>query len=319
MDISFFKFAEQEMTKEELQVQLKKIKSLRSFYQDQNDYGETETTRYYKKSSFLYQRFHSEEGAMHLPIEGEKPARHKEKLKSQLNQIQQLIDTEMPKRILELGCGMGFNLNQLAMQNPSIQFTGLDITEHSLHIAKSRSKGLQNIEYLKGNFDSLDSSPIAERKFDLVFGIETFCHSQNFPALLEKISKLITPSGILAIFDGFKMAETQCALSQLEIEAYDQLCWGFSLETFNDVKELKACDSLQLIETQDFSSGVLPNFKVFQRAARKTLKRHTILKTLQLLGLVPKAYFQQLAAGLYGPYFIEKHYLFYKMAILKKV
>ena len=306
------------MTKEELQVQVKKIKSLRSFYRDQNNIGEAETARYYKRSSFLYRRFHSEEGAMHLPIEGNKPARHKEKLKSQLNQVQQLIENEKPKMILELGCGMGFNLIQLAEKNPLIRFTGMDITNHNLQIARSRSKGRNNIEFLKGNFDHLDSSPISEKKFDLVFGVETLCHSQNFPAFLENISTYLNPGGILVIFDGFKMPEKENNLSELEFEAYDQLCWGFSLGIFNELKDLKSCDSLELKETEDYSAGVLPNFKVFQRGALKAFKWHPLLKILQYLRLVPMAYFQQMAAGLFGPYFIENGFLSYKMAVLKK-
>ena len=123
---------------------------------------------YYSKSSFFYRKFHSAEGAMHLPIEYSREEKHKDKLKYQANYVHDAIQKHEAKSVLELGCGMGFNSNYLSQKNPNTNFKALDLTPSNIAFANSQKEGRTNIVFQEMNYDQLD---LADQKFDLIFAV----------------------------------------------------------------------------------------------------------------------------------------------------
>ncbi|NIP32751.1 hypothetical protein GWO25_02505, partial [Candidatus Saccharibacteria bacterium] len=65
---------------------------------------------YYTGSAPLYRRFHSPEGGMHLPIENSSNETHQQKLLFQANCVGTIIKKFKYQKVLELGCGTGFNI-----------------------------------------------------------------------------------------------------------------------------------------------------------------------------------------------------------------
>jgi tRNA G46 methylase TrmB len=71
---------------------------------------------------------------------------HDIQLKKIAKQIETLAkETKERIRILELGCGMGYNIKYLAKRFPDAQFIGIDITKSYIRKAKSKTKGLENV------------------------------------------------------------------------------------------------------------------------------------------------------------------------------
>jgi ubiquinone/menaquinone biosynthesis C-methylase UbiE len=60
------------------------------------------------------------------------------------------------KNVLELGCGKGFNSIYLAKRLPETELIGIDITDHHLKIAQKKSRGIENLRFIYGDFHKLD-------------------------------------------------------------------------------------------------------------------------------------------------------------------
>ncbi len=272
---------------------------------------------YYSKSAFFYKKFHSPDGAMHLPISFDNTTPHKQKLLYQANSINDIINKHNYSDILELGCGMGFNTNYLATQNPAKNFTAIDLTANNITHAKS--KGVKNANFIQNDFDSAVKE---DRKYDLIFAIETLCHSKNLLELISNASKQLNENGKIIIFDGYVKENAKDLIKDFDKQAYKLFCWGFALSEFqklDDVLNPQKLKGIQINELKNYTQNILPNATVFQNGAKKTLGYPWLLKICLKLRLLPLAFIKQLSAGVFLPYFLHNNYLgYYKLVISKK-
>jgi SAM-dependent methyltransferase len=307
------------LTQEELSLYLRKanrIQSLESMVQEPID--SSVIHQYYKESGVLYRLFHSREGAMHLPIETLDNERHKSKLLFQARSVEQLIFKFGYTSVIELGCGMGFNSIYLARRFPQCQFTAMDTTEANLNIGKKLAGDLPNLVFRKFSFDEDQF----EGKADVVFGIETFCYSQNLYQLFRNISGYLNPYGRIVVFDGYVNSHPiRPILSDGEQKAYSMLCWGFALKRFQELDEMrKAIENNQLeIELErDYSQNILPNYRTFQLGSIRFLRFPLLMKILIQMRIIPKTVFRQALAGLFGAHLVERQYMVYYQFVMKK-
>ncbi|UYP47555.1 Trans-aconitate 2-methyltransferase [Candidatus Lokiarchaeum ossiferum] len=94
------------------------------------------------------------------------------RLKRELPTIEEIINTFPQKkrlRILDLGCGPGIHLTQLAKNYPAHEFEGIDISEDSIKYAQSAIKDSNSeISFSKKDFVK---EPICEQKFDVIYSL----------------------------------------------------------------------------------------------------------------------------------------------------
>ncbi|WP_235297160.1 class I SAM-dependent methyltransferase [Portibacter marinus] len=273
---------------------------------------------YYTKSAFFYKKFHSPDGAMHLPIAFSEEATHKSKLKYQANAVGQMIKKNGYTHVLELGCGMGFNTIHLANQFPTVEFMAIDINDTNLTFARSKAKNINNASFQAGDFNFLEHF---EGRYDLIFAVETLCYSRDFNDVIQSAAELLTENGRIVIFDGFKTPTRTAALNKIEEKAYQMFCWGFSLPDFKNYKDATMVENiapLKLEESAEYSNHVMPNFLSFQKSAKLTLRWNFFLKLFTRMNWIPLAFIQQLSAGLMGPYFLEKRYVGYYKIVFHK-
>lgn len=276
-------------------------------------------TSYYKISSFYYRNFHSSEGAMHLPIAENPSQKHLEKLLFQANAIANHILEKQYKQVLELGCGMGFNANYLANKLKDVQFTALDLTPQNIRIAKKNAL-TDNINFTQGNFDNLS---FENQKFDLIYGIETLCHSKKINELILNLEKLLNPKGKIIIFDGYIKSNTESLKTKADRDAYNLISWGFAMERFQTLEEvLGAAEKagLQIDRVVDYSQNVLSNLLAFQKGAIKTLNYSYLLRFFRQIHLLPLAVIKQITAGLFGAHFVQTGFLgYYKIELSSRI
>ena len=273
---------------------------------------------YYKKSSFFYRNFHSKEGAMHLPIKLSDKESNKEKLLHQAESIHAIINNYDYLNILELGCGMGFNTNYLATKNPEKRFTGIDLEPTNLKFAQRKSKKVNRALFYQMDYDEM-KEPSA--KYDLIFAIETLCHSKNLIGLLDNLSNYLSDKGRIIIFDGYIKSGEASLTKEFEKHAYNLLSWGFALDGFQKIDtilEPNILNGLEIINVEDLSENVISYLLTFQRASIKTLKYPFFLKMLLRTRIIPLAFIKQISAGLLLPYFLKSGYLgYYKLEFQK--
>ncbi len=270
---------------------------------------------YYTISGAYYTRFHSAEGALHLPVSFSPQSTHKKKLRFQAETIGEIITQHSCQKVLELGCGMGFNLCFLAETHPDVEFSGLDITPKNIKAALKKSAPFSNIRYELGNFD--DTAGI-NGTYDLIFAVETLCYSEDLSRLVKELKAKLNPGGRLLIFDGYINADAKLD-SKTEEEAYRYLSWGFAMSRFQNIKVLVSNEVKELYSIEidrDFSQNVLPNFNAFQSGAKKVLRHPRTLRLLVRLKVISLVFIKQLAAGIFGPYFTSKAYLSYRLLVL---
>ncbi|WP_018342221.1 class I SAM-dependent methyltransferase [Cytophaga aurantiaca] len=309
------------ITTANLTTYLKKLNSIRSFDSILNEtFTSSAVSSYYKKIGYVYRRYHSPEGAMHLPIKLTDTERHTYKLLFQARAVEELIRTHNYKTIVELGCGSGFNSIYLAEIFPDVQFTAMDITDANLEVGKQRAetKGLKNLSFQKFNFNE----DVHAYRADVIFGIETFCYASDLKSLFKNLSASLNPNGRIVLFDGYEKSPSEYGvLNPDEQLAYRLACWGFALDKFQEVQEVYDAvktNDITLEFEKDYSNAVLPSYTVFQKASLRLLKFPWLTKLLLALKIIPYELYMQVPSGIFGAYFLERKFFGYYQFIVKK-
>jgi 2-polyprenyl-3-methyl-5-hydroxy-6-metoxy-1,4-benzoquinol methylase len=95
------------------------------------------------------------------------------------------------------GCGSGQRILGLASEFPDASFSGVDMTESSLIIARQQAEqlGIKNITFRKGNLLELDESG----KYDVVMSVGVVHHLSDAAKGVRNLSDLVAESGILIL------------------------------------------------------------------------------------------------------------------------
>lgn len=121
----------------------------------------SEIARYYTSSSTGYDLFHSSEGSVHMALnyDGQFDTQGFEE---QANIVASYLrPMGQPVRVLELGCGKGFNLQCLTQILDRSQLLGIDLTSLHLHKAHGKLRSRRNVHLMGGSFENLPLSGCA--------------------------------------------------------------------------------------------------------------------------------------------------------------
>jgi ubiquinone/menaquinone biosynthesis C-methylase UbiE len=221
---------------------------------------------YYTQSRDLYRRVHSTSGAIHMAL-SEGSAFRTEGYYGQAQRVEQEIAERRPRRVLELGCGTGFNSAYLAARHPDVEFFALDITPAHLAEARERARTLPNLTLVRADFHDL---PWAEQSFDLAFEVEAVCHVRDLPGALSGVFRVLTPGGRFLMFDGCRKSDfyslpvnVQLAARLIEqaMAIRTDLVLGDFLQAITD-------SGFVLHEQDDITEATLPTILRLQRKAK---------------------------------------------------
>jgi S-adenosylmethionine-diacylgycerolhomoserine-N-methlytransferase len=105
-----------------------------------------------------------------------------------------------PRRILEVGCGTGRNLAELAWRFPRAEITGLDLSAEMLAIA--RRKLAPHGDRIRWEQRAYDAPLGAVEGFDLVlFSYALSMFNPGFETALAAARRDLAPAGCLAVVD----------------------------------------------------------------------------------------------------------------------
>ena len=255
-----------------------------------SSYGTKEDIdRYYKRNLWAYRIFHNRFGYMHMGLSDDNTAKFKQSdLLTQLNHISMIIKEQNAKRVLELGSGQGANLKYLSKHFPDVEFLGIDLS----HESKTLSS---NAKTLQGDYHKLTSKVKGE--FDVVFAIETLCHSNNKVKVLNEVAKLLTRSGYFISYDAYRIKTSN--LSETEEEAIYLASKCMSVQSFDYIdtfEEIIAKSNLYLETDHDYSINILPSLRRFARLAQAFLSLPSPVINF-LRRIFPKEFLQNIISG----------------------
>jgi ubiquinone/menaquinone biosynthesis C-methylase UbiE len=222
---------------------------------------------YYRKSSIVYKYIHSYKGSFHLALNYD-GVFNREGFFTQLNEIFGLINKSDVKNVLELGCGKGFNSIFLAEKLPEIKFSGMDITNKYLDIAKRKSRHIHNLNFTYGDFHKLD---FEDSSFDFIFEVEAICHARDSRQVLSEVFRVLKKGGQFVVYDGFRQSGFESLPDDL-VQAAIIVEKSFVVNGFEKIDtwlEMAGQAGFKIKLKKDISKATMPNLAKLQLLARK--------------------------------------------------
>jgi ubiquinone/menaquinone biosynthesis C-methylase UbiE len=96
------------------------------------------------------------------------------------------------KTVVDVGCGTGRELAQLAARTPHTQFVGLDPAANMREIASVRNAPLANVRILSGSFEML---PLEAASVDYLYSILAFHWTTDLERSVAELARVLRPTG----------------------------------------------------------------------------------------------------------------------------
>jgi cyclopropane-fatty-acyl-phospholipid synthase len=112
-----------------------------------------------------------------------------------------ISDTKTRYKIMDIGCGWGSITLWFAENFPNCHIVGFSNskTQRKYILGQAKKRNLKNVEIVTGNIDTIKFDESLIGSFDRLISIEMFEHMKNYEVLLEKISPLLKPNGLMFI------------------------------------------------------------------------------------------------------------------------
>jgi SAM-dependent methyltransferase len=111
-----------------------------------------------------------------------------------------LMQLKPQDRVLDLSCGSGWATCLLGTCVPAGKAVGADISGEMIRLARKRSHGIQNVEFVQSNAEAL---PYAAGTFDKILCVEAFYYYPDQHRVLEEICRVLVPDGRIFILIDF--------------------------------------------------------------------------------------------------------------------
>lgn len=161
---------------------------------------------------------------------------------------------EPPRRLIDLGCGVGGTLLALAGVWPETDFVGYTLSSTQAQIGgkliDERKLG-QRCQVFVRDFTQASDTPRA----DVVIAIESHTHLESLSAFIDAATQYLAPGGLLIMVDDMLAHETTPlpAASQTLIERFKRGWRLGHLPTSEEVIAQARTVGLDLIESRDLS------------------------------------------------------------------
>ena len=111
-----------------------------------------------------------------------------------------LAQVAAPRRVLDVGCGTGYLLRQLAARAPdAVELAGLDAAAEMVRVARESTDD-PRARFQVGTAEHL---PEPDGAFDLVVSTTSFDHWADQQAGLRECARVLAPGGRLVLVDQF--------------------------------------------------------------------------------------------------------------------
>jgi ubiquinone/menaquinone biosynthesis C-methylase UbiE len=273
-----------------------------------------DTAGYYEDSYWAYHFVHSKEGAIHMAL-NPSGTFDRAGYYGQPCIVERVMRNTDAHDVLELAMGRGFSSRYLAAQHPERAFTGIDLTAKHVRAARREAQAQPNVSFLQANFHDL---PFADESFDLLFVIESLCHSNDLAQALHEVHRVLRPGGHFIVIDGFRMDDAAAhgddwATAATLVERSMSVDRFFDRDAFLASAQQTgfACEM-----HNDLSQAILPTLRRYEDRALQYYESR-LMNTL-FRWFLPRNMLQNAVAGALMPLTIEQGIHSYDRMTLQK-
>lgn len=152
--------------------------------------------------------------------------------------LQQLKSDSLPEKasLLDVGCGTGRLLEQLATTYPDYRLTGLDLAPAMLDLARERL--LSTVQLMQGDAELL---PFAAGSFDLVLSSSTFQWLDDLACCFQEVRRVLVDDGYFqfCFFGEGTLAELHCCWQRVLVSSDNQQKGQGGLHRFHTVSDVE--------------------------------------------------------------------------------
>jgi arsenite methyltransferase len=220
---------------------------------------------YFTQSAPLYFFAHSMRGAMHMALNPD-GSFHPRGYRAQSLIVERQIRMLGARRVLEIGCGRGFNLLSLARRNSEVAFVGIDLTPWHVRAARLVAWRRRNLDIQEGDFHRL---PYADDSFDLVFSVEAICHAADIYKVVEEVRRVLRPGGRFVTIEPWRgpRFETFGEAARNAVRLVETVFILPNMQEFDRWLERTTGLGFELILSEDVTAATLPNLEKLRRQA----------------------------------------------------
>jgi SAM-dependent methyltransferase len=109
------------------------------------------------------------------------------------------VSIEPHMTILDIGCGGGSALREIALSSPSAKLYGIDYSQDMVQLAKKVNRKLIKEGRVEVMYGSVSSLPFSDDTFDLVTAFEAYYFWPNLIHDLQEIRRVLKTGGTLLI------------------------------------------------------------------------------------------------------------------------
>jgi ubiquinone/menaquinone biosynthesis C-methylase UbiE len=115
--------------------------------------------------------------------------------------IRRIKDLVQQGEAVDIGCGPGHLIFDLAQQVPDLQLTGIDMSDEVLGQAESYAALYGFDDRVKFEKGSAQAIPFPDSSFDLAISTLSLHHWSDPVAVLDEVARIVRPDGAFLIFD----------------------------------------------------------------------------------------------------------------------
>jgi cyclopropane fatty-acyl-phospholipid synthase-like methyltransferase len=252
------------------------------------DKHQKSVTEYYTQTSEReYRDFISKEGAVHYGLSTADTYRPDDLL-AQAKFVSAQIEDLGAKRVLEVGCGKGFNLLWLAEHHRSVLFHGRDLTPLHVRLAQERAKGrgLENVAIEPGDHRKIEAP---SGHYDVIYAVETLCYLDSVEKrrqFFSEAARVLRREGRLVVFDFFRADDFESRPHSLRA-AVELVEAAFVLDAFASRQGFSsgaAKHDLRQIGFRSLNEPIMPMVLRLHRYVRVYLEWLHLIKVMKYLG-----------------------------------
>lgn len=276
----------------------------------------SQVVAYYEGTVFDYGLFwHTPNDlAIHYGFSDETTRGHSDRLLNENRFLANAVKIKSTDYILDAGCGVGGSAIWIA-KNYGSRVVGITISRSQIERARINAEKF-GVEKLT-QFYEMDyhSTNFPDATFDVVWAIESLCHSPDKLRLFKECYRILKPGGRLVVADGFQKNK---ATNSQDQKIFNDFIYGLAVyqTTFwDEFRDGLVAAGFRNIQRWDKTEVIIPSAKKIYRLA---IFFFPMWKLLNTLGLISKIRSDNIRAGLaqwkalkkdlwlYGVYYAEK-------------